>query len=422
MTDDRRQVILLCFACEPGAGSEEGVGWTWAVAAAQVADVTLITSTRAAPNVRAAVAEQGLPIEVVALDLPAPLRRLFPKKLIFVYYLVWQGLAARQVRHIERARRIDAVHHLTWASDSLPSALLASRAPVRVWGPVGGSTTTARGLYRYLTPRGKFEQAFRDVVNGVIRTVSGRRVARHATLIAAQNHDVADQFASSGTPVELEGNLAFTAAELAALTGDGAAPAGPSILATERHPADPDGGPRRTALFAGRLIAWKGLLLAVRALAEAPDWRLVVVGEGPERLRAEALASTLGVSDRIEYRGKVARPQVLEALRRADALLMPSFHDSASWSVGEAAAVGCPVVCLDAGGPKLMAGSNGHVVTIGDGSRLPQRMAAALDGIDGRGPLDTRWTADRLPALLTRWYGIAAEPARSASVAEEATP
>ena len=401
MTDPRPNAILVCFVCEPGAGSEEGVGWSWTKAAAQFADVTVLTTERAAPAVRAEVAALGLPVEVRPVDLPVRLLRLFPRKLVFVYYVIWQTLAGREVRRLERAGAIDVVHHVTWASDSLPSALLASKAPVRIWGPVGGSTKTALGLYRYLGRRGKIDQAFRDVVNGSLRAVFGRRAARHATLVAALNHDVAHQFRRCGTPVALQGNLALDPAELA-VPDDG-------------HPLIGTDPSLRTALFVGRLIPWKGLLLAVRALVHAPGWRMVVVGEGPERAPAEALAAELGVADRIEYLGRIPRRDVLAAFAHVDALLMPSFHDSAPWSVGEAAALGCPVVCLDAGGPALMAGSNGHVVAIGRGHRLPERIAAALDQLDGRGAPDDRWAADRLPELLHGWYRGEAKPFAAAA-------
>ncbi|MDQ6697950.1 MAG: glycosyltransferase [Actinomycetota bacterium] len=388
----RPRAVLICYACDPGAGSEEGVGWTWARAAAEVADVTLITSGRAADRVREAASRLDLPITVIEVDLTDRLRRAFPRKLIFVYYLLWHALAGAAVRRCERSQHVDVVHHVTWASDSLPSALLASRAPIRIWGPVGGSTRTARGLYRYLSPRGKVDQAVRDVVNGALRSVCGDRVAGHATLIAALNADVADRFRSAGRPIAVEGNLALGEDEL---------PDAPAKSAA----TEPDG--LRTALFVGRLAPWKGLLLSVRALVHAPAWRLVVFGQGRDEVDARALADALGVGDRIDFRRPVPRLELLAEVQSADALLAPSFHDSAPWSVGEAASLGCPVVCLDAGGSALMAGDHGHVVAIGDGVRLPERIGACLQGLGPRGAPDRRWLASRLPALLASWYGVA---------------
>jgi glycosyltransferase involved in cell wall biosynthesis len=180
-------------------------------------------------------------------------------------------------------------------------------------------------------------------------------------------------------------------------------------------PPDPSG--LRTALFIARLAPWKGLLLAVRSLVHAPSWRLVVFGEGRDQADAIELAQRLGVAGRLEFRGSRPRREVLTAMHWADAVLAPTFHVSGPWSVGEASALGCPVVCLDVGGPALMAGTNGHVIAIGDGASLPERIGGCLEGLGPRGVPDHRWAASRLPALLAEWYSLvpsnADEPRRT---------
>jgi glycosyltransferase involved in cell wall biosynthesis len=157
-------------------------------------------------------------------------------------------------------------------------------------------------------------------------------------------------------------------------------------------------------LFVGRLIPWKGLLLAVDSLEFAPDWRLVVLGDGPDRALAEARAARLGVGDRLEFRGLVSRDEVLRSYRRADALLFPSFHDSAPWAVGEATSLGCPVVCLDVGGPALQAGRNAHIVKIEPAGTLPQRIGARLQELPVARYPDDHLLRDRLPVILRSWY------------------
>jgi glycosyltransferase involved in cell wall biosynthesis len=383
-------VILLCAVCHPDLGSESGVGWTWAKAAAQIADVVLITPTTASrPRIEDEIARLDLPIEVRWVDLPPWALGSAGKLSTGLIYMLWQALAAREVRRCERQARVDVVHHLTFASDSLPSALLASQAPVRVWGPVGGATRTSLGLYRYLTPRGVISEIGRDLMNGTLRATAGSRLARHATLAVALNHDVASRWHGVSTATVIESNTALEIGEL-----DGI------------HASQPGREPRSggVALFVGRLIPWKGLLLAVESLAHAPDWKLVVFGEGPDRERAIALADRIGVRDRLEFRGQVPRDQVLEAFLSADALLFPSFHDSASWAVGEAASLGCPVVCLDAGGSRLQAGANAHAVPVQPTTTLPLRLGERLEHLHTRGQPDDHLLANRIPALLKTWY------------------
>jgi glycosyltransferase involved in cell wall biosynthesis len=386
----RARAVLICYASEPGEGSEEGVGWTWAVAAAEVADVVMFTNPVSAPIVQRAADELGLPIVVSGVEPPQVFRSIATRRWGgFVYYLLWQVSVARALRRLERDGRVDVVHHLTWGSDSLPTPLLASRAPVRIWGPVGGSTRTIGGLYRFLNGRSRVDEVIRDVVNTSFRRVSADRVARHASLVVAMNRDVQERFARSGTPILVEPNCALETDELM----------GGSVDLGRR-----DG--QRVAVFVGRLLGWKGPHLAIESLVHAPDWRLVVMGDGPERDRVLARAQRLGVADRVEMRGVVPRSEVLAAFRSADALLFPSFHDSASWAVAEASALGCPVVCLDAGGPPLVAGRNAHIVERQPTGSLPHRIGAALEALDGRGELEDRWNAKRLPALVAEWYGL----------------
>lgn len=386
----RPVAVLICYTCGPGGGSEVGAGWVWAQGATEVADVVLVTHTSEfRPAVEAAVADGRLRARVEWVDIPGFMRRHMTGKLAgMLQYCLWQVKVARLLRRIEREERIDVVHQVTWASDSLPTALAVSRAPVRVWGPVGGTTGTAPPLYRYLTPAGVAAEVFRGVVTGFLRLVFGTWAARHATLVVAMNPDVARRWRRQPTPVEVEMNTGLTAEDL---EGSASAP-----------PWTPDG--QKVAVFAARLIPLKGLLLAVRSLQHAPGWRLVVLGDGPDHHRAVRLARRLGLADRVEFRGRVRRSEVLAAFAAADALLFPSFHDSASWAVGEASALGCPVVCLDAAGPPSSAGRNAHVVPIAPARSLPERMGRCLTELTGRGEPDNHLEAARIPGLLRNWY------------------
>ena len=389
----RPKAILICYCCEPGEGSESGAGWTWAQSASEIADVVLIISGALPDNVarvRQAIADLELPITLHTVGgVVRNMSFLNDGFLGRLNYSVWQARAGRHVRRLERQQQIDIVHHVTFATDSLPSALTASKALVRIWGPVGGATKTSPGLYRYMTPRGTLDAIVRDVVNAGFRAVFGDWVAKRATLIVAMNHDGERRWRHSAAPVIVESNVALRSQD---------------FQSEETFPPVTKPGNERVALFVSNLLPFKGLQLAVRALQLAPGWRLVVFGDGPDQEVATRLAQRLQVSDRLEFHGRVPRSEVLSAFRTADALLFPSFHDSASWAVGEAAAFGCPVVCLDAGGPAFVAGRSAHVVPVKPARSLPERIAEELNNIDSRRTPADHLLADRIPALLKTWY------------------
>ncbi len=76
--------------------------------------------------------------------------------------------------------------------------------------------------------------------------------------------------------------------------------------------------------------------------------RLVLVGEGPERTRAERLAAELGVSDKVVFRGN--EEYIEDILPSADLFLLPSHHESFGLVALEAMSAGVPVVATNQGG------------------------------------------------------------------------
>lgn len=104
----------------------------------------------------------------------------------------------------------------------------------------------------------------------------------------------------------------------------------------------------------GGLIDRKDPLLAVRTVAELAsrdvDAHLAWAGEGPLRDEVLALASELGVTERVRLLGTLDREGVREALAAADLFLGPTKGDNFFVSAAEAVIAGRPVVVGTAGG------------------------------------------------------------------------
>ena len=98
------------------------------------------------------------------------------------------------------------------------------------------------------------------------------------------------------------------------------------------------------------------------------DVRLVMCGDGPERLDAEALATRLGVGNLVRFVGKQPQSQVREYLSVADLLLLPSQSESFGLTALEAMACEVPVIATRVGGiPELVEdGGCGYLFEIGD--------------------------------------------------------
>lgn len=132
----------------------------------------------------------------------------------------------------------------------------------------------------------------------------------------------------------------------------------------------------------GRLTEQKDhrtLLCAFAASALRFSHRLVIVGEGNERLALEARALELGIQDRFDLPGAMANPY--RVLKDAALHVLSSRWEGYPNVLLEALALGVPVVATDcAAGPRelLESGRYGRLAPVGDCMALAQAMAAEL--------------------------------------------
>jgi glycosyltransferase involved in cell wall biosynthesis len=115
-----------------------------------------------------------------------------------------------------------------------------------------------------------------------------------------------------------------------------------------------DGEPR-TALVAGRLVAWKGTSLAIRAISQRSDWTLEIVGAGPDKGRLCRLATDLGVGERVRFVPWLPQHALWHRMAASAVVIVPSMREAASLVAAEAASLGVPVIALDRGGPRALA-------------------------------------------------------------------
>lgn len=118
---------------------------------------------------------------------------------------------------------------------------------------------------------------------------------------------------------------------------------------------------------------------------ELPRARLSIAGSGPEQPALEALATELGISERVHFTGRLDRDQMAALYRSAHIVLNPTRVDNMPNSVLEAMAAGVPVVSTDVGGvPYIVThGKTALLVPPGD----PLKMAAALAQLAASPPL-----------------------------------
>jgi glycosyltransferase involved in cell wall biosynthesis len=107
-----------------------------------------------------------------------------------------------------------------------------------------------------------------------------------------------------------------------------------------------DGSPRARPLLVtvGHLVARKRHADVIQALSRVPDADYLVIGDGPERPRLEALAGRLGVADRVEFAGQLPPDDALRRARTAQVFVMPSTDEAFGVAYIEAMAAGIPAI------------------------------------------------------------------------------
>ena len=122
------------------------------------------------------------------------------------------------------------------------------------------------------------------------------------------------------------------------------------------------GEDRLVLAFVGGNWEHKGLRCVIEALAQAPEWDLVVAGAGNQRPFAE-LAGALGVAGAVHWLGFVQDVQAVYEM--ADAFVLPSSYETFSLVTFEAAASGLPVLATPVSGVRELIddGRNGYLIS-----------------------------------------------------------
>ena len=354
------RVLLSAYACEPGKGSEQGVGWHWATELALLGhEVDVITRSNNRSIIERAMAQTPISdLHFHYYDLPSWAKwwKRGPRG-VHLYYSLWQRGAYRLARHLIDKIEFDVVHHLTFGVFRQPSFMGRLGLPFVV-GPLGGGERTPPLLRKGFGTSNAFQETLRDVSNNLARrNPSVAAMLREATLILCKTRETIAILPAAyheKSLVRLEIGL-----EPERITGESTRAAGSADF-----------------LYAGRLIYWKGLHLALRAFSELkidhPSATFAIIGAGPDEPWFRQLSVTLGIQESVRWLGKISHEDIWSHYRRYTAFVFPSLHDSSGNVLLEAMSQALPVICLDTGGP-------GSLVSPSCGIKVPVENRSEAD-------------------------------------------
>jgi glycosyltransferase involved in cell wall biosynthesis len=374
-------VYMFAFACEPGRGSEPGVGWYFASALARHSResgrrATLVTRPHRVDSIRAALAEDGLLdyLEVVTVALPLWFVGLTKKNRRWAYIL-WQLKAVATVRSLmSRRQESSAVHHVTFGTEAIPTfeRYLGRNVPL-VFGPAGSSQVINNsGTWRKRT-------------SVLLRQVIGGWNLRRAQILIAQNLHVASDWERYSGRCIVEPNIVLEQRT--------------EFFSREIAARDP-----RLIVSVGLLIERKRHDLIIDSLVELgdPSVKLMIIGDGPleERLREHAISR--GVEKQVVFMGKRTRIETMRLIAQAKTLVHASRQEGAGWVIGEAQTVGTtPIAIAGSGSDTVIAIGGGIVAADSSPGELARCIRLAQTGTFSP---TQRWSETRLPSMLADWY------------------
>jgi glycosyltransferase involved in cell wall biosynthesis len=151
-----------------------------------------------------------------------------------------------------------------------------------------------------------------------------------------------------------------------------------------------------------RLFQKNGVEYLIRALPlirKEVDAEAVLIGDGPEKGRLEALARELGMANEVEFLGKRPHAEMPGLLSSGDLAVIPSLMEATSVAALEAMACELPVVASEVGGlPEIVSSEVGALFEPGN----PQALAEAVVGLLERGGLAEKGAKGR-ERVVSRW-------------------
>jgi len=328
------KILIIGHACGPGLGSEPANTWNWAWHLSRTNQVWVVAHPEYKERVdRFLESEPNDNLKFHWITIDSRFDRWVPgqdqERGIRLHYWLWLTEAYEQAAVLHEKVQFDLVHHVSWSTIAIPPPFW--KLPVRsVWGPIGGGQLFPTSLDSLLQQK-RIKEGLRSLYVTLLPFSPGlRKSLASASMVLATNFETRSLLKRAGA----------ASVKMFLDCGVNGAPVVPKSQSTRD---------RLTLLWAGRLEPTKALVVAIRALAKCKERQtcLLVAGSGSDRARMEDLTRELGLTERVEFLGRVPHQDMPALFQRCDAFLFTSLRDSFGSVVLEAMAYGLPIVALN---------------------------------------------------------------------------
>ena len=338
-TANKQKIFVSAYACEPGLGSEIGVGWHWVLEMSKHFELWVLTreSNRGTIEPWIAAHPEFNGIHFLYFDLPK-WARFWKKGMrgVRTYYNIWQLCTNRIVKRTMRENGIKVFHHLTYGN-VLWKVSSYGQKQFFIWGPVGGLETIQAEYSKHYARKSRLiEWVRRAAIKTLPANFGFKKRCKNADLMLCKTEITRDLVPAKHR-------------DRAVLFTDVAVDKQPAITGTNSKDGD-----RVEFITVGRLDAWRGFDLAIEGFARAAktnkNIHLSIVGKGADKARLKELAKKLGVQELVTFTGKVSMDEYYRLLAASDVVVNASLKEGAVTVSFDSMAMGKPLICLDTTG------------------------------------------------------------------------
>ena len=339
-----KTILIGAYACEPYKGSEQGVGWNWALQIAKRNKVIVITRSNNEPVISEYLKKH--PIDNITFyycDVPDSIRKYKKgSKGVHWYYYLWQYYCYKTAKEILKKEHVDYTFTVTFGNMWLPTFLY--KLPVKhIWGPIGGEAGIPKILWNKITLKQKVVECIR-LINPYIPISNPfyKQICKKSYKIIVRTEDVEKVLPSSckekvvvclETGASKEDCLNFKASA-------------EKLVATD------------DLVHVGQMIPRKMLDIAILSFAKVadkyPHVKFNLVGTGPEKHNLKALAKSLGLEKRVVFHGVKPREEAIALMQQSAIIVHPSVYEGGCWSLFEAMMSEKAIVCFDVSGNHVL--------------------------------------------------------------------
>lgn len=338
---NRLKIFVSAYACEPGKGSEIGVGWHWVLEMSKYFELWVLTRANNQEPIEKYFKEHpevNRGINWVYFDCPEYIKRFkHQMRGVRTYYTIWQLMSNKIVKEVMRNNGIEIFHLLTYGN-AIWNISTYGQKQFFIWGPTGGVDTIPSEFSKHYTWKHRYLESIRRIIIFCLKiSPSFYRKCKNANLIFCKANSMMETIPNKYRSKA----LIFT---------DVAMDHAPDYFVPKVKPASE----KLVYISVGRLDGWRGFDLLIEAFSivrdKMPNVTMKIIGQGAEMNHLSKLIKKKKLQDRIILIGQISMKDYQREMEHCDVVLNACLKEGGVTNAFDCMKWGKPLVCIDTGG------------------------------------------------------------------------